>query len=66
MCNILLAAGVEQSDSIIRIHVQHMYIYMCIYVYIFFFRFFSIKGYYKILHIGPCWLSILCTVMCIF
>ena len=47
------------------------YTYIC--VYIFPFRFFSIIGYYKILNIvslcytvGPCWLSVLYMVVCIF
>ena len=39
----VLVSGVQQSDSVIHI---------CIYL--FFFRFFSIKGYYKILNTVPC------------
>ena len=41
--NVVLVSGVQQSDSVIHIH-----------LYLFFFRFFSIIGCYKILSIVPC------------
>ena len=39
--NVVLVSGVQQSKSVIYIH-------------IFFFRFLSLIGYYKILNIVPC------------
>ena len=59
--NVMLVSGVQQSDSII-----------CIYLCICAFRFFSHVGYYKIecsslcYTVGPCCLSILYIVVCVF
>ena len=42
--NIVLISGVQQSNSVIHIH-----------MYVFFFRFFSIIGYYKIMNMSLCY-----------
>ena len=59
--NVMLASGIEESDSYIYIY----YIYMCVCVSILF----QILSPFKLLHniedsslcyiVGPCWLSIL-------
>ena len=50
--DVVLASGMQQSDSVITRDMS-LYIYH-IEIYLFFFRYFSIVGYYKILSIVPC------------
>ena len=49
----VLVSGMQQSDSVIYIHI-YMCVCVCVYLCDFFFQFFSIIGYYKILIIVPC------------
>ena len=56
--------GASASASVLPMNIQRWFPLGYIFTYIFFFRFFSIRGYYRILHIVPC--AIQCVLVICF